>query len=305
VSSGTIPSVKINGKEAAVLNSMVKTCTDPAPAENCKIVAVGSSVKPAIEIPETKPIDRSITNPKWEKAKAGVGEKVKLSVQLKNQYEYATVEYKIFPAGADTTKDQPMQKLYGRNIGGKSEVEMVFSLPEDYELPGTENEGIPPVDEIEGIQYRLNASGYNCGKITGIRNEETRKAVKAFQKGNGLKVDGIPGEKTQKKLDEVFKKKSKKEEKEAKELKYIFTAGSFGCEQVKSGTITVEPAYFEIKIEDEGKMPCLEKYSIELNDGTVIEGEPDYNGYVKVYVKDGKSSKIILTDFDSELWGLN
>jgi hypothetical protein len=154
VSSGTIPSVKINGKEAAVLNSMVKTCTDPAPAENCKIVAVGSSVKPAIEIPETKPIDRSLSNPKWEKAKAGVGEKVKLSVQLKNQYENATVKYKVFPEKGNPEKDEPLQILYGRNIGGKSDVTWKYEYIHDPEKPLKEKP-----------KFIFTAESFGCEKV--------------------------------------------------------------------------------------------------------------------------------------------
>ena len=90
VTSGTIANVKVNGKEVAVLGSKVTTCSDPMPQETCSIIAIGMAPKVPIEIPVTNPIDRSVINPKWDKAKATIGEKVKLQVELKNQYEYAT-----------------------------------------------------------------------------------------------------------------------------------------------------------------------------------------------------------------------
>jgi phage baseplate assembly protein gpV/uncharacterized Zn-binding protein involved in type VI secretion len=70
VTSGTIPNVKVNGKEVAVLGSKVTTCNDPSPQETCSIIAIGLAPKLPIEIPVTNPIDRSVINPKWDKAKA-------------------------------------------------------------------------------------------------------------------------------------------------------------------------------------------------------------------------------------------
>jgi peptidoglycan hydrolase-like protein with peptidoglycan-binding domain len=46
------------------------------------------------------------------------------------------------------------------------------------------------------LQERLNALGYNCGKVDGIFGPKTLTAVKAFQKAKHLTVDGIVGPKT-------------------------------------------------------------------------------------------------------------
>ena len=51
VSSGTAPTVLINGKEAALLGSMVSTCNDPQDQETCTIIAVGASVVLPIMMP--------------------------------------------------------------------------------------------------------------------------------------------------------------------------------------------------------------------------------------------------------------
>ena len=48
-------------------------------------------------------------------------------------------------------------------------------------------------DEVRQIQTKLNALGYNAGKVDGIFGENTRKAVIAFQRDYGLTQDGIAG----------------------------------------------------------------------------------------------------------------
>lgn len=199
VSSGTVPKVKINGKEAAVLGSMVKTCSDPQPQETCTIIAIGVAPKLPIDIPVDDPIKRSLSNPKWSPTRAKIGEKLKLSVQLKKQYEYAAVEFKIFPDGANVDGDVPIQKVYGRNEGGKAGAEWAAFLP-----------------------------------------------------------DG--------------KKKS------GKKPKFIFTAESFGCEKVKSGTAEIT-ASIDLKFVDQrGDAVEDVKYTITMADGKKKDGNAGKNG---------------------------
>lgn len=51
-------------------------------------------------------------------------------------------------------------------------------------------------NEVKQIQEKLKRWGYYNGNIDGIYGSQTLAAVKAFQKKNGLTVDGIAGEKT-------------------------------------------------------------------------------------------------------------
>lgn len=51
-------------------------------------------------------------------------------------------------------------------------------------------------NEVKQIQTKLKNWGYYNGNIDGIYGSKTFEAVKKFQKNNGLKVDGIVGEKT-------------------------------------------------------------------------------------------------------------
>ena len=53
---------------------------------------------------------------------------------------------------------------------------------------------------VKTLQTALKNQGFYSGKIDGIFGSGTMKAVKAFQRKNGLKVDGIAGPQTQTKL---------------------------------------------------------------------------------------------------------
>ena len=54
--------------------------------------------------------------------------------------------------------------------------------------------------EVKTLQTALKEQGYYSGKIDGVYGKSTVNAVKAFQKKNGLKADGIAGPLTQEKL---------------------------------------------------------------------------------------------------------
>ena len=51
-------------------------------------------------------------------------------------------------------------------------------------------------DEVRQIQEKLKRWGYYKGNVDGIYGSQTLEAVKAFQRKNGLTVDGIAGTKT-------------------------------------------------------------------------------------------------------------
>ncbi len=50
------------------------------------------------------------------------------------------------------------------------------------------------------IQTALKNSGFYKGQIDGKLGPQTKEAIKAFQKANGLKADGIAGKRTAEKL---------------------------------------------------------------------------------------------------------
>ncbi len=64
-------------------------------------------------------------------------------------------------------------------------------------------------EAVRTVQRKLKELGYYTGSIDGDFGEATEKAVKAFQKANGLSPDGKVGEKTLKKLNDKNAKTAK------------------------------------------------------------------------------------------------
>ena len=54
--------------------------------------------------------------------------------------------------------------------------------------------------DIRTLQTMLNALGFRCGRADGVFGDRTKSAVMAFQRANGLKVDGIVGRATKARL---------------------------------------------------------------------------------------------------------
>jgi hypothetical protein len=62
----------------------------------------------------------------------------------------------------------------------------------------------PRADWLTGVQFRLNALGFGAGPVDGIIGPRTLRAVYAFQKAYPpLRIDGIPGPRTQGMLVEI------------------------------------------------------------------------------------------------------
>ena len=64
---------------------------------------------------------------------------------------------------------------------------------------------LDPLDQISGVQQRLNNLGYNCGGEMGKLGEKTKAALKKFQTDNKLNVSGEPDAATKAKLQELAK----------------------------------------------------------------------------------------------------
>ncbi len=64
---------------------------------------------------------------------------------------------------------------------------------------------LEPVSSDRGVQSRLSHLGYLCGKPDGKLGPLTEKALRAFQKDNGLDVSGKPDEATRAKLKELHR----------------------------------------------------------------------------------------------------
>lgn len=58
--------------------------------------------------------------------------------------------------------------------------------------------------DVRSLQLNLNSLGFNCGNVDGIFGNSTKSGVIAFQKANGLSVDGIAGKNTFNKINELL-----------------------------------------------------------------------------------------------------
>lgn len=80
-----------------------------------------------------------------------------------------------------------------------------LTLGEDQEERYELNLGhIDPVEEIAGVQERLNNLGFGCGRNDGQLGERTRTALRAFQAKHELPVSGEPDQATRDKLLRIY-----------------------------------------------------------------------------------------------------
>ena len=60
----------------------------------------------------------------------------------------------------------------------------------------TRSEPVRTRGRMKEVQIALQNAGFYKGKIDGVKGKSTKKAIKEFQKANGLKADGKVGSKT-------------------------------------------------------------------------------------------------------------
>ncbi|MBN2532909.1 MAG: hypothetical protein JXB88_08460, partial [Spirochaetales bacterium] len=265
VSSGVVSNVKINGKEAAVLGSMVKTCNDPQPQETCTIIAVGAPVVLPILMPgmdpdqfekdggtvfnsgepvttkaKTRQADKQpkLKNPKWSPDKVKVGEETTLCVDCVDQYEMANVTFTIWEEGADRKKDSPVVVLKGQNMDGKAEAKWRYSI-DDFVFPYKQSDIVNYLEEKMGVHID--------------------PAVKH------LLIDDYKDE-----YDNPVKK----------EAKFFFTVKSFRCEEGESDPVTIGSTSSIIFKDPYGNPMKGVKYKIYGPDGKERSGETGDDGKI-------------------------
>ena len=181
ITNGCADKVTINGKAAATLGSNATSCDDTGAQNQSTVVAAGAAVVLPIKLPciddrtfkqdggfmfntrnpqnKSDPSEKEkhpkLSNPKWGKTKAKVGEAVKLSVSSSELYENANVEFTIWKDGADETKDEPVKKVWGKNQGGKAEAEWTwYYRAEDWPEPFKEKP-----------KFYFTAEAFKCEKV--------------------------------------------------------------------------------------------------------------------------------------------
>ncbi len=90
-------------------------------------------------------------------------------------------------AEAERTTAEQAQALDEMKTSGTSKVKTNISVK------SKEN---THAGRIKDVQQALKNAGYYSGSIDGVKGKSTKKAIKDFQKANGLKADGVVGRKT-------------------------------------------------------------------------------------------------------------
>lgn len=101
--------------------------------------------------------------------------------------------------GSETPVVAPVEKPEQDNAQAAKTPEKAENKPKTesvvYDMK-TLRKGNEKTMQVKVLQILLNSKGHDCGKADGIFGANTLKAVKAFQKTNGLTVDGIVGKNT-------------------------------------------------------------------------------------------------------------
>jgi peptidoglycan hydrolase-like protein with peptidoglycan-binding domain len=83
-------------------------------------------------------------------------------------------------------------------------------LGRDQNIPGGTEPGTPELskNDMKAVEEALQAKGYKVGKVDGIADNDTRAAIRAFQKDSGTSMTGMVDQKTADQLGVKISSKS-------------------------------------------------------------------------------------------------
>ncbi len=199
--SGTFAKVTYNGTEGyvktdyIVLKKIVKATATPSPAPTLSPVESGS---------EYVTLQKGSEGSAVKALQSALIELGFLSGSADGKFGDAT-QYAV--TSFQSTNGYPTTGIADANL----QAFLYSGTPKNSKGTKTTVKTLAPVDGVivrlnntgelvETIQTRLTELGYYTGKISGTYDTATQSAVKAFQKKNGLTVDGKCGSETQKLL---------------------------------------------------------------------------------------------------------
>ena len=85
-----------------------------------------------------------------------------------------------------------------------------LTRPGQQDVPGINQKGTAELskNDMRAVEEALQTKGYKPGKIDGVADDETRAAIRAFQKANGFPVSGMVDQKTADRLGVKISSKS-------------------------------------------------------------------------------------------------
>lgn len=138
VTGGTSPTVKINGKETAVIGSLVTTCNDIGARNNSTVIAAGAGMPmPAIINPSnTEEFERErreqenrepkFSSVKWSTAAVEEGEEAELTASVQDIADGNMVSLLVFPEGKGPEDSVPIASFQRTVKGGSLSVKWSY-----------------------------------------------------------------------------------------------------------------------------------------------------------------------------------
>lgn len=142
-------------------------------------------------IPDKKErVESAATEQKHRFRRKGVPEKLRLCL-LDNEEPLANLPFELNIDGQFFEGTTDAQGILEQTIPpGAMEGKLVVDAGEDRYEYLLDLGHLDPLDEISGLQGRLNSLDFDCGEIDGIFGSKTKRALSFFQKQHGLEPTG-------------------------------------------------------------------------------------------------------------------
>lgn len=114
----------------------------------------------------------------------------------------ANQKYTLDVDGQEYVGQTDSQGIFEQAIPANSKKGVLIIGPDELRLE-IDFSYLDPINEIAGVQKRLNNMGYDCGEPNNTLNEKTRSQLKLFQKRFSLEQTGEADSQTLKKLEEI------------------------------------------------------------------------------------------------------
>ena len=159
------------------------------------------------EIPESRPVagDKEDVDVYYPGDRADAIKEIQQKLKDLEYYEYDNITGYFGPVTEEAVRRfQSVNGLEVDGVVGANTMELLNSGKAKYFIIYPGDEG----DYVKELQTRLKELNYFSGSTTGYFGSVTEEAVKAFQKKNGLTVDGKVGKNTREKLYSSSAKKN-------------------------------------------------------------------------------------------------
>ncbi len=312
VTGGTISSVKINGKETAVIGSTVTTCNDVGAQNNSTIVSIGASIPmPSIinplnndEYKKERDKDKKeagFETVKWASASVNENEEVELSASVKDIEDDNMVTLQVFPEGKGPEDGAAIASFPCKVVNG--------SVSAKWKYKGNDKE-VPPDDDPKFV-FSANSAWCNFKKSSNtltvkLTRPEVTKAEWKDEDGNVVNevlagdevklfaetkfissgvtfnifdhnkrlVTSVGAEVKDNKAEAILKVKDNRMPENTEKLKYIIEAKADRCNAVESNECRIKnPKLISVEW-DEDTVYYNDKLNLKIKTFEIAEDSP-------------------------------